>query len=61
MATKELVSLYKFEQKRLDREDAETTQKIIRKELTRRFVRAMEMLDEDENGVDEIVSVINHG
>ena len=47
-STEKLVKLYADEADRVNREDAERTKTLIRKELRRRFNAFMELLDDDQ-------------
>lgn len=44
--TEELIEAYAFEAKRLNRQDAEVTKKLIKKELSRRFTATLNILDD---------------
>ena len=46
--TEDLVKAYAFEADRIDREDAERTKALIKKELERRFNAFMNLLDDKQ-------------
>ena len=46
--TEELIEAYSFEQNRINREDAERTKKLVKKELKRRFNATIRLLDDEQ-------------
>lgn len=47
--TEELINEYAFEMDRIDRKDRETTQRLIKQELKRRFSVTLKMMDDPDN------------
>ncbi len=48
-ATEELISIYTWEANRVNKDDANITRALIKKELKRRFAAVLEMMDEEES------------
>lgn len=48
LSTEKLIELYADEQTRINRDDAELTQTLIRKALMRRFKQVLRMLDDEQ-------------
>ena len=46
--TEELIEAYAFEAKRYNRKDGETAQRLIRRELKRRFDTTLRLLDDEQ-------------
>ena len=46
--TEELIEAYAWEAKRTNKKDRETTQRLIRKELKRRFDATLRLLDDEQ-------------
>lgn len=46
--TEELVNIYSFENGRTNREDAERTKELVKKELRRRFAAFISLLDDEQ-------------
>lgn len=46
--TEELVNIYSFENGRANREDAERTKELVKKELRRRFAAFISLLDAEQ-------------
>ena len=46
--TEELIEAYAFEAGRINQQDRETTQRLIRKELKRRFDTTLRLLDDEQ-------------
>ena len=46
--TEELIDSYAFEATRIDQKDRETTQRLIKKELKRRFETLLRFLDDEQ-------------
>ena len=46
--TEDLIEAYAFEAGRIDQRDRETTQRLIRKELKRRFDATLRLLDDEQ-------------
>ena len=46
--TEELIEAYAFEAGRINQQDRETTQRLIRKELKRRFGATLRLLDDEQ-------------
>lgn len=46
--TEELVNIYSFENGRANREDAECTKELVKKELRRRFAAFISLLDDEQ-------------
>lgn len=46
--TEELIEAYAWEAKRTNKKDRETTQRLIRKELKRRFDATLQLLDDEQ-------------
>ncbi len=46
--TEELIEAYAFEAKRINRKDGETAQRLIKRELKRRFEATLRLLDDEQ-------------
>lgn len=46
--TEKLIEAYAFETKRINQEDREMSQKLIKRELKRRFEATLKLLDDDQ-------------